>query len=152
MQKLHREPTAVPLHRARHIGEALELRVVPQAGKAERRINRIFINEVTAKDDHSEPGLGAFFVIGDRLLGEDALVRASDPGRAYRPEYHPVRQGCIANAKRREQVAIGPGIGHGRFPLTSFVRRIKEHAAPEGARALRLPPSTIGFPRVAIRY
>ena len=86
MQKLHRERAAVPFHRARHIGEPFELRIVPQAGKAERRIDRIFINEVPAENDHSEPGLGAFLVIGDRLLGEDTLMRASDPGRADRRE------------------------------------------------------------------
>lgn len=120
MQKLDRERAAVPFHRPRHIGEPFELRVVPQAGKAERRIDGIFIDEVPAENDHSEPGLGALLVIGDRLLGEDTLVRASDPGRAHRSEYHPVRQGRIADAKRRQQMAIGLGIGHGRFPSNVF--------------------------------
>ena len=152
MQKLHRERAAVPFHRPRHVGQPFELRIVPKAGKAERRIDRVLIDEVTAENDHSQPGLGALLVIGDRLLGEDALVRASDPGRAHRREYHPVRQGRVADAKRREQMAIGPGIGHGRFPSNVFVRGIKEHAAPERARALRLPRVNNRPSKVAIRY
>ena len=117
MQKLHRERAAVPLHRPRHVGEPLDLRVVPQAGKPERRIDRVFVDQVPAENDHAEPGLGALLVIGDGLLGKNALVRAAHPGRADRAEYHAIRKRRVADAKRREQMAIRSVVGHVVPPL-----------------------------------
>ena len=112
MQKLHRKRAAVPLHRPRHIGEPLELRIVPQAGKPKRRIDRVFIDQMPAENDHAKPGLGALLVIGDRLLGKNTLVRAPNPGRTNRAEYHAIRKRRVADAQRREQMAIRSVVGH----------------------------------------
>ena len=80
MKELHGERAAVPPDRTRDIGQSLELRVVPKAWEAQRRVDRVLVDQVTAENDHSQTGLGAFFVVGDRLLGENPLVRAPDPG------------------------------------------------------------------------
>ena len=91
MQELHRKRATVPLHRSRDVGEPLELRVVPQTGKPERRVDGVFIDQMPAENDHTETGLGALLIIGDRLLGKNALVRTPDPGRANRAEYDAIR-------------------------------------------------------------
>jgi hypothetical protein len=151
MQKLQHERAAMPFHRPRHIGEPFELGVVPQSGKTKRRVDRVLIDEMPAEDDHAEAGPGALLVISDRLFGEDALVRASHPGRADRRENHPIRQGGITDAQRRERMAIRPSVGHGRFPWLLLCWS-KEHPAAEAARGLRLPPSIIDLRRLQIRY
>src|SRR6185503_5007883 len=106
---------------ARHIRQALELRVVPEPGKAERRIDGVLVDQVAAEDDHAEAGPGALLVIGDGLFGEDALVRAAHPCRADRREHDPVRDRRVPDAQWREQVAVVPGVGHAR-PLALSCR------------------------------
>jgi hypothetical protein len=70
---------------------------------------------MAADDNHPEPGLGALFVVGDRLLGEDTFMRASDPSGADRPEDDAVLDRRIADAPGRKQMLIAAGVGHGRF-------------------------------------
>ena len=139
VQQLHGERAAVPLDRPRHIGQALELRVVPKAGKAERRIDRILVDEVTAENDHAEAGPGALFVIGDGLLGEDALMRAAHPGRTDGREHDPVRDRRVPDAQWREQVGIGPVVGHGRSLHRLFVPARRRRQPPGTARGSARP-------------
>ena len=90
MQELHRDRAAVPLYRARHVGQSFELRVVPKTREPERRIDRVLVNQVAAQNDHSEAGFGAFLVIGDGLLREDPLMWASHPRWTNGSKYGPV--------------------------------------------------------------
>jgi hypothetical protein len=131
VQQLHGERAAVPLDRPRHVGEALELCVVPKPGKPEWRIDRVLVDQVAAEDDHSKAGPGALFVVGYGLLGENALMRAAHPCRTDGREHDPVRDRRVPDAQRREQVGVGPSVGHGRSLRCSFAP-VKRRTRPLG--------------------
>ncbi len=151
VQQLHSKRTAVPLDRPRHVGQALELRVVPEPGKPERRVDRILVDQVAAEDDHAETGPGALLVIGHGLLGEDPFVRATHPRRADRREHDPVRDRRVPDAQWGEQVIIGPAGGHTHsFVALSAYQNCAGSAGRGGAEAEQEPRNS-GMAR-AIRY
>ena len=123
MKELHGKRAAVPPHRTRDIGQSLELRVVPKAWEAQRGVNRVLVDQVPAENDHSQAGLGAFFVVGDRLFGENPFVRAPDPGRANRGEDDAIWQCRVPDTQWREQMAIRADVRHNRFPLRAIMTR-----------------------------
>ena len=113
MQQLRDDRTVMLFDRSRHARKPFDLLFVPKAGKGGGRIEGVLVDEMSAKDDHSDSGLGALFVIRDGLLGEDALVCASHPGGADRSEDHPIGNLGVANLPGRKQTGIRASTRHG---------------------------------------
>jgi hypothetical protein len=57
----------------------------------------VFFDQVTAENNHSQADFGAFFVVGDRLLGKYSLMKAPHPRRANRSEDDMARQRRVAD-------------------------------------------------------
>jgi hypothetical protein len=106
MQKLHRQCATVPFYRPGDVRKAFELRIIPEPGKPHGRVDRVLVDQVTAKNDHSQTSLGALFVVGDRLFGKDSFMRRADPSRTYGSERHAIRKGGVSDPQRRKQVRI----------------------------------------------
>ena len=127
VEELGRQLASVAVHGLGDLREALDLLVVPEAGKVELRVERLAVDDRAADDDEPAGGLGPFLVVGDGLVGEHPLERVGDPGRARRREHDPVRDRRVADRPFREEARIrahggsflvcAPRIGLGSGPI-----------------------------------
>ena len=106
MEELAGQLTAVPVDRLRDGRESDDLLVGPEAREVDLRVERGLVDDRPADDDQPAAALGALLVVGDGLVGEDALVGICHPGRAGRREDDPVGNRRIPDLPLREEVRI----------------------------------------------
>ena len=90
VQQLCNQRAAVFFDGARDPGKALYLVIVPKSGEGSGRVDSILFDDLTAENDHSQPGLCPLFIVGNGLVGKNSLVRVPDPSGTNRTKNHPV--------------------------------------------------------------
>ena len=106
MEELARELAAMLVDGVGHLRESGDLLVVPEAREDELRVQGLPVDDRAADDDQPAAALRPLLVVRDRLVGEDALVRVRDPGRAGRREDDPVRDRRVPDPPLREEVRV----------------------------------------------
>src|ERR1700730_10253807 len=74
VEELRDQRAAMLFDCPRHPSDAFHLLIIPKARECRWSVDRILLDDLTAKDDHSQSRPRSLLIVGDRLIGKDPFV------------------------------------------------------------------------------